>query len=248
MIRKNILSLNLSSLKYNEALEEIISLARRRQPSYICFANVHMVIEAYDNPIFAQKGNSANLVLPDGMPLVASLRKIYNIPQERIAGMDVFPDLLKLCTQNNLSIYLFGSTQEVLNSILNRIKIELPGLKIAGACSPPFDKPINDEKYVRDIRLSGADMVFVALGCPKQEKWIAENSINIEGVLLGIGAAFPIYAKVQKMAPAFIRNNSLEWTYRLLQEPKRLLFRYSYTNTKFLILLFRQFFNMKING
>ena len=123
--------------------------------------------------------------------------------------------------------------------IKNKIEKKFPNVKIAGLFSPPYDKPLDDKSYIDLINDSGADLVFVSLGCPKQEKWMANHYHNINAVLLGVGGAFSVYAGVTKRAPLFMRNAGLEWMYRLLQEPRRLFKRYFKTNSLFIYLLIK---------
>ncbi len=240
MTSKKVLSLNISLQTFKEALDAIIGLGASKKPAYVCFANVHMVIEAHLNKAFGENVNSANLVCADGMPLVKTIKLFYGIKTDRVAGMDVFPELLKLAEANAQKIFLFGTTDELLKKIIDKAKIQFPKLTIAGSYSPPFDKDINDETYVDMIKKSDANLVFVALGCPKQELWMAKHSHKINAVLLGIGGAFPIYADTVKRAPKGMRNVGLEWLYRLCQEPRRLFKRYFKTNTLFIILVIKQ--------
>jgi N-acetylglucosaminyldiphosphoundecaprenol N-acetyl-beta-D-mannosaminyltransferase len=238
---QTIISLNISDLTYRETANKIIELATSRIPSYVCFANVHMTIEATDDTNFAQMVNNANLVCADGMPLVKAVKLKYSKTIERVAGMDMMPTLINMCEKNNLSVFFWGTTDEILEKIKQRIGVENPNLKISGMFSPPFKQLTGAEiqSHRKMINESGANMVFVALGCPKQEKWMAENSAQINAVLLGVGGAFPVYAGTQKRAPEWIRNISMEWFYRLIQDPKRLFKRYFYTNTKFLLLFLK---------
>jgi N-acetylglucosaminyldiphosphoundecaprenol N-acetyl-beta-D-mannosaminyltransferase len=230
-----IISLNIDLITYQEAVKEILALAKAQQSSYICFANVHMVIEAYKDKHYAQQVNNASLVLADGVPLVRCLKSFYNYKQERIAGMDLFPDLLQFAAVERLGVFLFGSTEEVLTQIKIRAEADYPSLNIA-SFSPPFKNSLYDDEYVEMINRSGAHLVLVALGCPKQEKWMAHFSTKINAPLLGVGGAFPVYAGTTKRAPLFLRNLSLEWLYRLCQEPTRLFKRYLKTNILFVYL------------
>jgi N-acetylglucosaminyldiphosphoundecaprenol N-acetyl-beta-D-mannosaminyltransferase len=236
--KRRILSLNIDLISYADSLEKIITMGLGKDKGYVCFANVHMVIEAKQSESFAQMVNSSSLVLSDGMPLVKALKLLYNQSQERIAGMDVFPDLLMRSDKKGLRVFFFGTTHEILNKIDRKVSLEYPTLKIAGMFSPPFDRPLNDQRYVSMINDSQADLVFVALGCPKQEIWMSENSSKIDAVLLGVGGAFPVFAEVQTRAPKALRNMSLEWLYRLYQEPGRLFKRYFKTNSMFLYFIF----------
>jgi N-acetylglucosaminyldiphosphoundecaprenol N-acetyl-beta-D-mannosaminyltransferase len=242
---KQILSLNIDVTTYKDAQSTIEAFGKNKLPGYVCFANVHMTIEACDNPTFARQVNNATLVLPDGMPIVKSLNLLYGVSQERIAGMDIFPDLLKKANELKLSVFFFGSTNDVLQRIIERVRREFTDLTIAGSLSPPFNQSINNSNYIDIINNSNANLVFVALGCPKQEIWMATHSHFINSVLLGVGGAFPVFAGMTKRAPKFMQNAGLEWLYRLIQEPTRLFGRYFKTNIKFLFLLTRDILSAK---
>lgn len=236
---KKVISLEIDLISYENAVKEIIELAKSKTPGYMCFANVHMTIEAYQDKFFSDQVNNAAFVLADGMPLVKTLKFFYGKIQERIAGMDVFPDLIKAAATHDLKVFFFGTTPELLEKIRVRIEREFPKLKIAGLLSPPFDRSLDDESYINTINSSGANLVFVALGCPKQEKWMAKHSQKINAILLGVGGAFPVYAGTAKRAPAFMRSLALEWLYRLFQEPGRLFKRYFKTNSLFIFLVLK---------
>lgn len=242
MDRLKVISLNISTYTYSETIDKIIELGKRSASAYCCFANTHMVIEAYDNPLFSDYVNQANIVSADGVPIVIVIKKIFNRKIERVAGMDMMPSILESASKANLSVFFFGSTNDILNKIEKNAKKLYPSLSIAGSFSPPFKKLSNEENenHIQLINDSGADIVFVALGCPKQEKWMAENTAKINAVLLGVGAAFPVFAGSVKRAPKWFRNMSLEWLYRLGQNPRRLFKRYLYTNTKFIYLMAKQ--------
>ena len=253
-----LISLDLSIISYENALKEILALAHTHTPSYACFANVHMTIEAYDNPVFAEKVNKANFIFTDGKPLCIALKLKHNITQERIAGMDFIADILQKANnqvdnqvdnqenikENNkkLNVFLYGSTSEILEKISEKIKDKYPQINVCGSISPPFREILEEEKthYINQINNADTHLVFVALGCPKQEIWMSENSPQIKAMLLGVGGAFPVFADVQKRAPKILQKLALEWVFRLFQEPKRLFRRYFYTNLKFLKLLFKK--------
>ncbi len=239
MIRHRIISIDVTTGPYPVFIDEIIHLARERHSSYVCVANVHMCVEASLDRDFAQIVNNADVITPDGMPLVKALKLLYGIDQERVAGMDLFPDLLAAAEREGLSVFLYGSTAEILHVISRRIAGEFPRLRIVGTHAPPFRHLTADEEHADADRIndSGAHLVMVALGCPKQEQWIARMRGKINAVMLGVGGAFPVYAGMQKRAPAWMQKLSLEWLYRLYQEPRRLWRRYLVTNTLFLVLL-----------
>ena len=237
-MRKKIISLDIDLFSYKDSIKKIMEDARDRKRGYACFANVHMIIEAYQDKQFDKDVNSATLVLPDGMPLVKTLKWFYGIEQDRVAGMDVMPDLIRIASNNNLKLFFFGTTPELLEKIRLKIEKDFPKTDVVGLFSPPFNEPLNNDLYTEMINSSGANLVFVALGCPKQEKWMAQNSSKINAMLLGVGGAFPVFAGVASRAPLFMQNTGLEWVYRLYQEPKRLFKRYLFTNSMYLFLVF----------
>lgn len=240
--RKNTVSLQLSLIGYQEALEAIGNLAKQRQSAYACFANVHMLVEAHKNKYFAEQVNRADFVFADGVPLRWALRLLYGIRQERIAGMDFMESIIAWANANHLKVFLYGSTDEVLRAIEQRIINEYSADILAGSISPPFRllSEAEQNSFIEQINLSGANIVLVALGCPKQEAWMATHSQKIGAVCLGVGGAFPVFAKMQSRAPKFFQKYGLEWLYRLFQEPKRLWKRYFYTNSLFVYLLLKQ--------
>jgi N-acetylglucosaminyldiphosphoundecaprenol N-acetyl-beta-D-mannosaminyltransferase len=248
MNKFKVLSLQISGYSFAETLHRIIHLALAKTPSYVCFANVHMVIEANDTISTATKINNATLVCADGVPLVKSVQFLFNKKIERVAGMDMMPALIEECEKKSIPIFFYGTTDEILNAIKERVKLENPSLKIAGMFSPPFKKLSEEEKkqHIEMINNSAAGVVFVALGCPKQELWMAENYTFINAPLLGVGGAFPVYAGIQKRAPKWIRKLSLEWLFRFFQDPIRLFKRYLYTNSKFVLLLTKELFSTKL--
>ena len=202
-----------------------------------------MLIEAYKDEAFNQVVSQSDMSTPDGVPLRIAMRILYGIPQERIAGMDAFPDLLKEAAKRKKSVFLYGSTQQVLDAIKERASKELPDLQIAGMHSPPFRKLTEEEEkdIIDTINGSGADLIFVALGCPKQERWAAAHQGKIKGCFLAVGAAFAVYAGLQDRAPKWMQDLSLEWFHRLIQEPKRLWKRYLVTNSLFLFLFMKSY-------
>lgn len=237
---KRVIALDVSLMSYSTALDKLISFARSRTTSYACFANVHMIIEACRDKGFADQVNNATFVFADGMPLVKVLGFFYGIKQDRIAGMDMMPDLIKVAEREKLKIFFFGTTPDVLEKIRIRIAAEFPGAQVAGMLSPPFDRSLDDPSYLDAINSSGANLVFVALGCPKQEKWMARNSSRINAVLLGVGGAFPVFAGTASRAPLWMQKMALEWVYRLFQEPGRLFKRYFITNSLFIFLVMKE--------
>lgn len=246
--KKRVISIDISIGKYNEFLNEIIKLAKKKKSNYICVANVHMTVEAYNDKKFQDIVNSAIITTPDGMPIAKAIKVFYNIEQDRVAGMDLFPDLLKESEKHNLKIFLYGSTDKILNKIKKKAKNLYPNLEIIGFYSPPFRELTEEEKeaIINYINSLEPNIVFVSLGCPKQEKWMAEMYGKINALMIGVGGAFLTFSGTQKRAPKWMQDLSLEWLYRLFQEPKRLFKRYAYTNTKFLYLFTKELLKQKL--
>jgi N-acetylglucosaminyldiphosphoundecaprenol N-acetyl-beta-D-mannosaminyltransferase len=235
MNKNAILAVNISIGSFKLFVERLFFLSEDRSSSYVCVCNVHMLVEAKKDRDFNALLNNADIVTPDGMPVAKALGLKYNYTQERVSGMDLLPELIKECANRNKSIYLYGSTNKVLEEIIRKVNEEFSKLKIAYK-SPPFRLLTDKENLdtVKEINHFNPDFVFVALGCPKQEKWMAQHKGKINSCMIGLGGAFPVYAGLQKRAPKWLSNNSLEWLYRLLLEPRRLLSRYFITNSLFI--------------
>ncbi len=236
-----IISLSVHHLNFQESLDQVMGFALRKKSSYICFANVHMTIEAYKDRSFLEKVNNADLVLADGKPIAFACKLLHHKKQQRISGMDFTPAILEKANEKDLSIFIYGSTEDVVAGMKKKIATSFSHIHFAGAISPPFRSLTSDEikNDIEKINRSGAHLVLVALGCPKQEKWMAENSDVINAVLLGVGGALPVVSGIQKRAPKWMQNMALEWFYRLMQQPGRLFTRYFYTNSYFIFLLGR---------
>lgn len=237
-----IVNLNICKISFKDSIQNVIVLAMLHKPSYVCFANAHMIVEANNDPKFNEQVNQADMVLADGNPVAKACKWLYGIKQERIAGMNFMPSILKKANELSLSVFFYGSSEQILNKLRSLISEQYPCIKFAGAISPPFRQLTKEEQntFINEINASNPNLVLVALGCPKQEKWMAENHSHINSILLGLGGAFSVMAGFQKRAPAWMQSLSLEWLYRLIQEPGRLWKRYLYTNTMFLWLLFKQ--------
>lgn len=236
MERMRVLGSVITLGSYSDFLDRIIKLSTQKIPSYVCFANVHMVVEASKDPSFRRVVNQATIVAPDGKPLSVFLKFLHGIKQDRVCGMDILPDLLRRAEESGRSVYFYGGEQKCLDLIEAKAKRQYPKLKLVGLYSPPYRALTEEEKAedIERIRASGADIVLVSLGCPKQEKWMAENVRKLNACFLGLGQAFTVYAELEKRLPKWMRALCLEWVYRLVQEPRRLWKRYLYTNAEFL--------------
>lgn len=247
MERAHLRNFSICTGKYSSFVSDILLLARMQSSANVCVANVHMFIEAYKDIQFNKIINDADIVTPDGMPLTWSLRLLYKIKQERVAGMDLLPDLLEELMNNNMPVYFYGGSPRLINKTEAYLKQAYPRLQIAGLYSPPFRElsEYEEEDIVHEINISGARAVFVVLGCPKQEKWMARMKGKINAVMIGVGGALPVLIGEQKRAPKWAQNLGMEWFFRLLQEPGRLFKRYAVSNSLFLYLLFWEY--IKIN-
>ncbi len=208
--------------------------------NYICVGNVHTTVTAHDDAHYHTVQKEAAFVLPDGKPLSVYSRKHGYAGAERVTGPDLM--LALFARDNGLSHYFYGSSEETLAMLREKLERQYPGLKIAGMVSPPF-RPLSEKEdadAVHAINESGADIIWVGLGAPKQENWMYAHKGRVGGVMIGVGAGFDYHAGNIKRAPAWMQKLSLEWLYRLVQDPKRLFKRYLVTNTRYLYLIHKK--------
>lgn len=231
-----------TALPFAAQIETMVHWARERSSRVVCVANVHMLMEArWQLPLHSIL-QTADIVTPDGMPLVWMIRLITGKPQDRVAGLDILTGVCELAQATGVSVYFLGSQAAVLERMRTRLKQEFPSLQIVGMDPLPF-RPLTskeDEELIQRVNASGAGVAFVALGCPKQEYWMAQHRQKIQAVMIGLGGAFPVYAGIQRRAPYWVRQVGLEWLYRLIQEPKRLWSRYATTIPPFVCLAVKQ--------
>lgn len=221
-------------------MEETISLLEHYRDElrgqYICVSNVHTTVLAYEDEAYRNVQRNAALCLPDGKPLSVYSKK-HGFPNaERVTGPDLMGELFS--RSNSLRHYFYGGTQETIAILSSRLPKQYPQLQIAGMVSPPF-RPLTkeeDEAEIQKMNDSHADIIWVGLGAPKQENWMYQHKGRVNSVMIGVGAGFDYHAGTIKRAPLWMQKASLEWLYRLLQDPKRLFRRYLRTNLKFLWL------------
>lgn len=231
-----VLGVPIDVLGWDAALSRISTWAAARESRYVCICNSHSVVTAGQDAAFGRIIEAADMATPDGAPVARMLRILGSPAQQRING----PDLMwKYCEQAALrgeSIYLYGGLSDTLALLQQRLKAAFPGLLIAGAYSPPFRLATaeEDEADVARINAAGAGTVWVSLGCPKQEQWMAAHRGRVNAVMIGVGAAFDYHAGTIKRAPKWMQNAGLEWLHRLCSEPRRLWKRYLVTNTLFI--------------
>lgn len=239
---QTVIGFPVTAIPFNGQIDLILKWASQRMSKVVCVANVHMLMEAHSNRNFATVLEEADLVTPDGMPLVWLMNLLGVANQDRVAGMDILMALCERAHAANVSVFFLGSQPAILDRIRVRLKREFPDLTIAGMEPLPFRPSTveEDEAIIRKINESGAGLVFVSLGCPKQEIWMHQHKGRIHAVMLGLGGVFPVYAGLQKWAPYWVRRMGFEWIYRLIQEPRRLWGRYYRTIPPFLYLALKQ--------
>lgn len=243
-----VLGMRVDATSYQDAAERVMQWARRRESRYVCVSTVHTVMEAYDDREFRNAVNGADLVTPDGMPLVWLLRLLGVHSATRVYGPDLTPVVCARAAREGIPVGFYGGTPEVLQALTANIESRWPQLWVAYRWSPPF-RPLRAEeerRVVRAINASGARILFVGLGCPKQERWMARHRGKIRATMLGVGAAFDFLAGTKRQAPRFVQHAGMEWGFRLLCEPRRLWRRYLYHNPRFLALVSSELLKVRL--
>jgi len=206
---------------------------------YICVTSVHGIVSAFLDRSLRPIFNAADIATPDGMPVVWALRSLGARSQQRVYGPDLMLTLCKQASERGHRIFLYGGREEMLAALCERLKAKMPGLNIVGACSPPFRPltPAEDAQIVRQILESGADLLFVGLSTPKQDRWMLAHRDKLPGIVMaGVGAAFDFHAGRVSQAPRWMQRAGLEWLFRLKEEPVRLWKRYLLVTPLFLPL------------
>ncbi|MEC5218599.1 N-acetylglucosaminyldiphosphoundecaprenol N-acetyl-beta-D-mannosaminyltransferase [Actimicrobium sp. GrIS 1.19] len=236
-VRGAVLNALIDVVDWETALARISGWAVVRESRYVCICNAHSVVTVAQDADFRRIVDGADMATPDGAPVAVMLRKTGHAGQQRINGPDLMWKYCALAAQRGESIYLYGGQQRTLETLQQQLKQSFPGLIIAGAYSPPY-RSMTDEEDAADverINMSGAGTVWVSLGCPKQEQWMAAHRGRIHAVMIGVGAAFDYHAGTLQRAPLWMQHAGLEWLYRLVSEPRRLWRRYLVTNTLFVL-------------
>lgn len=203
---------------------------------YICVSNVHTTVLSYEDADYRWIQNEGLMAIPDGGPLSALGKKRGYPAMGRITGPDLMERLFEISSQKGYRHYFYGSTEENLQNLCKRLKEKYPDLQIVGTYSPPFREldEIEDIEIVKQINATTPDFLWIGLGAPKQEIFMARHQGKVHALMIGVGAGFAYHAGQIKRAPMWMQRNNLEWLYRLLQEPGRLFVRYLRTNTKFI--------------
>ncbi len=232
----NIMGVDIAAIHMGWLVDFTKKYIKELSGQYICVSNVHTTVMSYEDPLYCAVQNGGIMAIPDGGPLSSVGRKRGFSEMERTTGPDYLKEILKISGEEGYRHYFYGSTEETLEKLKSHLEENYPNVQIAGMFSPPFRalSEEEDEEIVCRINESDADFVWVGLGAPKQEFWMAEHQEKIKGLMVGVGAAFDYLAGNISRAPMRMQKANLEWLYRLLQEPKRLFKRYFYTNTKFI--------------
>ena len=249
--RCDLFGVQVSATTYDEVCDSIVAAVRAEQPAVVSFHAVHAIVTSSNDRELLRKVNQFDVIAPDGQPVRWALNSLYGagLP-DRVCGPEL---MLRLCDRaavEGIPIYLYGSSQQVIDALCTNLTRRFDGLLIAGAESPPFRKlsAEEDDEMVRRINDSGAGIVFIGLGCPKQDHFAADHRDRIRGVQVCVGAAFDFHAGVKNPAPVWMQRRGLEWVYRLIQEPRRLWCRYLVTNTLFIKKFLFQWGRMWLRG
>ena len=242
-VKRTVFGVGVSLTDYSDLVGRVIVAAKQRASAAIDFMPVHGLVTAARDPQFREMMNDFDVVAPDGQPVRWSLNMFHRARlSDRVYGPELTRRLCEAAAREGVSIYLYGSSPEVIDKLRTRLLEWFPNLMIAGAESPPF-RPLTSsetEQAIERINSSGAGIVFLGTGCPRQEIFAHQNRAKIRAVQLCVGAAFDFHAGAKKMAPKWMQSRGLEWLFRLLSEPRRLGKRYLVTNTTFLALFARE--------
>ena len=232
----NIMGVNIAAINMEWLLHYLMENIKKIKGDYICVSNVHTTVLSYEEDSYRKIQNEGLMALPDGGPLCTEGRRRGFLTMGRIAGPDLMQRVFEISPQRGYRHFFYGSTVEILQCLNRNVRERYTGIEIAGMYSPPFRELTaeEDESMVRQINETDADFVWVGLGAPKQEIFMAKHQGKVNGLMIGVGAGFAYHAGKLKRAPKWMQEHDLEWFYRLLQEPGRLFGRYRRTNTKFL--------------
>lgn len=227
----------IDAVSWDDAVDRLVQWGGRRESRYVCICNVHSVVTATQDAEFRNVIEQADMATPDGAPVAWALRRAGYDGQQRINGPDLMWRYLAEAERRGQVVFFYGGTEHTLEKLRQSMAQAFPGLKIGGLVSPPF-RPLSaeeDQAYTDQINAAGTAVLFVGIGCPKQEKWMAAHRGRVNAVMVGVGAAFDYHAGTIKRAPLWMQRSGLEWFHRLLSEPRRLWKRYLVTNSIFVM-------------
>jgi N-acetylglucosaminyldiphosphoundecaprenol N-acetyl-beta-D-mannosaminyltransferase len=239
----DVLGVGISAIDMGQAVAEITRWLEDGERHYVCVTGVHGVMEAQRDPELRRIHNASGLTTPDGMPMVWAGHRAGVSHMRRVYGPDLMLEVCALAAERGWSSFFYGGGDGVAEQLTEQVTARFPGLRVAGTWSPPFRllTPEEDQAVVERINRSRADLVWVGLSTPKQERWMAAHVGRLDAkALLGVGAAFDIHAGLLAQAPAWVQRSGLEWLYRLGREPRRLWRRYLRNNPRFVVEILRR--------
>lgn len=232
----NIMGVNIAAINMEWLLKFTEKNIKNLSGDYCCVANVHTTVTSFEDKNYCAVQNGGILAIPDGGPLSTIGKKRGFKGMSRTTGPSYMGEIFKVTAEKGYRHYFYGSTEETLEKLYQKLNENYPGIQIAGMYSPPF-RPMTqeeDEAIIDRINETNPDFVWVGLGAPKQEKWMAAHQGKVKGFMVGVGAGFDYHADNIQRAPKWMQKINMEWFYRLLQDPRRLFSRYWHTNTKFI--------------
>jgi len=239
--------MRVDATSYDDASRRVVGWAKEGRSAYVCVSTVHMNMEAYDSPEFKEIVNGASLVTPDGRPLVWALTGLGVKGASQVRGTDLTTAVIERAAREGVPIGLYGGTPELLDVFTGILEERYPGVEVACRIAPPFRPltPEEDEAVTREISESGARILFVGIGCPKQERWMAAHEGRVPAVMIGVGAAFDFHTGRVPQAPRWMQTAGLEWAFRLTKDPKRLWKRYAKHNPRFVAFFLMQLLGLR---
>lgn len=246
--KQNILGVGIDAVDYEAAVEKIVSAAKNCRPFAVSALAVHGVMTGALDAIHRHRLNRLDLVVPDGQPVRWAMKWLYGVSlPDRVYGPELTLKVCERAAKDGLGVYLYGSQNDVLKKFADNLTTKFQGLKISGSQPSRFRNVSAAEQIeiAQTIRESGASIVLVGLGCPRQETWVFENRELIGMPMMAVGAAFDFHAGTVSQAPEWCQKRGLEWLYRFVQEPRRLWKRYVYLNPLYIMLVFLQFTKLR---
>ncbi len=246
--KTSVLGVNVQHCRYESVLGQITDLAVEQKGGLAAFCNVHMVMTAYRDPVFRRKINEFNIVAPDGQPVLWAINLLGNGGlTDRVRGFELMPLLCERAASLGLKVFLYGSYKDTVTRLRDRLLERFETLQIVGI-QPSRFRPSTEQEDRQDIdtiNSSGAQIIFVGMGCPLQENWAYDHRHSTRGVLVCVGGAFDFHSGEVSEAPPWMQKRGLEWLFRLSQEPRRLWRRYLLNNPAYLTLLLLQWAGLK---
>lgn len=231
----NILGVEIAAINMKWLLDFTKENIKHLSGNYMCVSNVHTTVMSYEDQEYCAIQNGGVMAIPDGGPLSSVGRKRGYSEMDRTTGPSYMEEIFKMSAEHGYRHYFYGSREETLEKLHQELTKGYPGIEIAGMYSPPFRTLTEEEDIaiVKRINDTQPDFIWIGLGAPKQEKWMAAHKDTVQGFMIGVGAGFDYFAGNISRAPMWMQKTNLEWLYRLIQEPRRLFKRYAVTNSKF---------------